>query len=141
MIADLLVLAPELPEAQLLVEVEVGEFDKAKVEEQLALNMAAWNCPIALLVTPVTTWLIRDAYEENAEPAIRATGEYPTADLLDLDSVPKTEHELLAVVHRWLENLAMSGMATSSRANARLDVTRYVLPAIVEGRVVQESRQ
>jgi hypothetical protein len=139
--ADLLVLAPELPEAQLLVEVQVGEFDMDKVQEQLALNMVAWNCPIALLVTPATTWLIRDSYEESTAPAIRATGEYPTADLLGVDHVPNTEGELLEVVHLWLETLATSGTATSSRANARVDITRYVLPAVVDGRVFQEGRQ
>jgi hypothetical protein len=139
--SDLLVLAPDLPEAQLLVEVKVGEFDRREVEEQLRVNMVSWSCPVALLVTPTRTWLFRDSYAESGDEAIEISGEYPTTDLLGLVEVSGDEHELLEAVRAWLESLASTGAVGASQAPARQDIVRYLLPAVVEGRVVQEARR
>lgn len=141
MAADLFVLDRELPEVQLLAEVKVGKFDRAVVERQLKQYMLARSCPLALLITPETTWLLRDSYQSLDESSIEVAGEYATADLLDLDEVPGSERELADRLHDWLEILAASGNPKHTRANTREDVARYVVPAVVEGRVFTEMSQ
>jgi hypothetical protein len=138
---DLIVLARELPEVQLVAEVKVGAFDRAVTERQLKRYMLARNCPLALLITPETTWLLRDSYEGSDEASIYVAGEYATSDLLDLNQVPTSERELTSRLHDWLEALAASGHPKFSRANTRDDVARYLLPAVVEGRVFTEMQQ
>jgi hypothetical protein len=139
MTPDLVVLARELPEVQLVAEVKVGAFDRAATERQLKKYMWASNCAVGLLITPTTTWLLRDSYEDLDEDAIVVAGEYATSDLLDLDQVPSSERELEDRVFMWLESLAASGVAKRSRGSAREDVSRYLLPAVVEGRVYAEA--
>jgi hypothetical protein len=139
MTPDLLVLARELPEVELVVEVKVGAFDREASERQLKRYMVARNCPLGLLVTPSTTSLLRDSYEGHGEDSISTVGEYATSDLMDLDEVPGSERELEDQVFTWLERMAASGIARRSRGTARDDVSRYLLPAVVEGRVYAEA--
>jgi hypothetical protein len=141
MAADLIVLDRELPEVQLVAEVKVGKFDRAVTERQLKLYMLARNSPLGLLITPEIAWLLRHSYEHSGEDAIVLAGEYATSDLLDLDEVPGSERELTDRLHDWLEILAASGNPKHTRANTREDVARYVVPAVVEGRVFTELSQ
>jgi hypothetical protein len=131
-LADLIVLAPDLPELRLIVEIKLGRFDQRAAIAQLASYMARSNCSLGLMVTREHTWLLRDTYE--GEDSIREVAVYDTAVLLGTAEVPDNERELEALVGQWLDTLT-SGSAASVAKEVRLDVARYLLPAVTEGRV------
>jgi hypothetical protein len=133
--ADFLVLAPDLPERRLVVEVKRRGFNRAGAIAQMKSYMLDNNCPVGLLITPEQTWLLRDTYE--GDDSIRETGVYPTATLLGIADVPDDDRELGSIVERWLESLT-SGSSEGLDEEVRWDVARYVLPAIADGRVVSE---
>lgn len=136
--ADLVVLAPDLPETRLVVEIKRGSFDRDGTIGQLKTYMAARNCAIGLLLTPDETWLLRDTYEGSGADAIKEAGTYPTTALLGLAEVPQDEAALVRAVELWLEGLT-TGSADSVRDDVRHEVSRYLLPAITEGRVASGS--
>ena len=136
--ADLVVLAPDLPETRLVVEVKRGAFDRQEAVRQIKAYMAGRNCPIGLLITPTETWLLRDTYEGSGPDAIGQAGAYPTAALLGLAEVPEDEASLVRAVEQWLERLT-SGSADGLRDDVRTEVSRYLLPAVTEGRVASGS--
>ena len=131
--ADLIVLAPDLPELRLVVEIKtrIDALDLEAATKQVQSYMQGTNCPLGLIVTPTRSWLLRDEYE--ADGSISRT-EYPTAMLLGVSDVPAEEDELELLVGRWLESLT-SGSSTGLRDEVRFDVSRYLIPALVEGRV------
>jgi hypothetical protein len=136
--ADLVVLAPDLPQTRLAVEVKSGAFDRKDAIQQLKVYMDRRDCPVALLITPERTWLLRNTYDGTGPDSIEEVGEYPTSALLGLDDVPDDERELVQTAESWLERLT-SGSAANVRSEARGDVSRYVLPAVTEGRVASGS--
>jgi hypothetical protein len=131
--ADLVVLAPELPETRLVVEVKRGSFDRDEVVRQIKEYMVARRCPVALLVTPVDTWILRDTYEGYGEDAIKEST-YSTAALLGIAQVPDEEDDLVRAVESWLERM-ISGSADALRDDLRSEVSGYLLPAVTEGRI------
>lgn len=132
--ADIVVLAPDLPQTRLAVEVKRGAFDRGEAIRQLKAYMIGKACPVALLIAPDRTWMLHDTYEDFDESSIQEAGEYSTAALLGIDEVPDDEQELVAIVEAWLERLT-SGSATNVHREVRRDVSRYLLPAVTEGRV------
>ena len=135
---DLLVLAPDLPQARFAVEVKSRPFDRERAIQQVKAYMAGRDCPVAMLITPERTWLMRDTYERTGVDSIALVGEYSTSALLGLDRAPEDERELVDAVVGWLERLT-SGSDAIVASEARADVARYVLPAVTEGRVVSGS--
>jgi hypothetical protein len=135
--ADLVVLAPDLPERRLMVEVKRSGLDHSAALARIKSSMLGSNCPVGLLVTPERTWLLRNTYE--SEDSIRVTGDYPTVTLLGIAEVPDNERELESIVERWLEFLT-SGSSDGLDDEVRWDVARYVLPAVADGRVISEHR-
>jgi hypothetical protein len=131
-LADLIVLAPDLPELRLIVEIKHGQFDQQAAISRLAAYMARSNCALGLMVTPKNTWLLRDTYE--GEDSIREVAVYDTALLLGVSEIPDDERDLEALVGRWLDTLT-SGSAADVAKEVRHDVARYLLPAVTEGRV------
>ncbi|WP_052553902.1 hypothetical protein [Enhygromyxa salina] len=132
-LADLIVLARDLPELRLIVEIKRGgHFDRPAAIQQLASYMARSNCPLGLMVTPRQTWMLRDTYE--GEDSIREVAVYDTAVLLGVAEIPDNENDLEMLVGSWLDGLT-SGSAASVAKEVRPDVARYLLPAVAEGRV------
>lgn len=135
---DFVVLAPELPETRLVVELKLGDARHEDVIDQMKRYMVARRCPIGLLITPTQAWLLRDTYEASGLESIREEGPYATAELLGLASVPENEQTLALAVEGWLESLT-SGSANVLREQVRHDLSPYLLPAVTEGRVASGS--
>jgi hypothetical protein len=135
---DFVVLARDLPETRLVVELKRNESQHADATAQIKGYMVARHCPIGLLITPTRAWLLRDTYEGSGVDAIREEGPYSTAELLGLGVVPDDEPTLALEVERWLERLT-SGSASALHEPARRDLSPYLLPAVTEGRVASGS--
>lgn len=135
---DFVVLAPELPETRLVVELKAGDARSDEVIEQIKHYMVARRCPIGLLITPTDAWLLRDTYETSGIEAIREEGPYSTTELLGLTAVPATGPALALAVEVWLESLT-SGSASVLGERLRHDLSPYLLPAVTEGRVASGS--
>jgi hypothetical protein len=134
--ADFIVLAPDVPELRLIVEIKHGHFDREAATQQLESYMKGSKCPLGLLITPEHTWLLRDTYE-SVNP-IREVAVYDTATLLGVHEIPDDEGDLEDLVGRWLDGLT-SGATTGLTQEVRFDVARYVLPEVTEGRVASGS--
>jgi hypothetical protein len=134
--ADLIVLAPDVPELRLIVEIKRRSFDRESATQQLAAYMIGSNCPLGLLVTPERTWLLRDTYEGAS--SIREVAEYDTSTLLGVAKAPDDERELEDLVGHWLDGLT-SGSAAGLAQEVRSDIARYLLPEVTEGRVASGS--
>lgn len=139
-VADVIVLAADRPEVALVAEVKGHRIeDRTPVEEQLKRYMLDRHCPVALLVTPTTTWIYRDSYRDYSEGSIEVVAELETQELLP--SPVATEMELERQLFDWLERLAASWPAAlPSGKLARAAVVEHLVPAVVEGRVVRQSR-
>ncbi|MCE7891536.1 MAG: hypothetical protein DYH12_17870 [Sorangiineae bacterium PRO1] len=139
-VADVIVLAPDRPEVALVAEVKGHQIeDRTRAEEQLKRYMLDRHCPVALLVTPTTTWIYRDSYRDYSAGSIDVVAEVETNELLP--SPATTEMELERQLFDWLERLAASWPAAlPSGKLARAAVVEHLVPAVVEGRVVRQSR-
>ncbi|MEK6609196.1 MAG: hypothetical protein AABZ30_16175 [Myxococcota bacterium] len=129
---DLLVLAHDLPEVALAVEVKASIADPAAAEAQLRHYMADRRCHVALIVTPTTSWI----YAENSAGEIERVGDFSTAVLLGRPSIPTDGRGLLQAVRGWLEGLAEGRSTLSTRPEVRQPMVRHLLPAVADGRVV-----
>jgi hypothetical protein len=133
---DVLVLAPDRPDVGLVAEVKARDLsDPAEVEQQLKRYMLDRRCPVGLLVTPNTTWIYRDSFRDYSEGSIERVAELRTADLFGSPAFvgPELERQLFD----WLERLAASWPAALPAADpAKAAVVEYIVPVVVEGRVV-----
>ena len=136
--ADVVVLAPDLPELRMAVEVKVGKIDPRRAVAQLRKYMRGRNCPVGLLVTPEQSWLLYETYESDSDASIREIGVYSTAPLLGLVRTPEDEQTLIAAVEQWLERLA-AGSTDAVDEAVREPLSHYILPAVAEGRVASGS--
>ncbi len=138
--ADLIVLAPDRPDVTLLVEVKVGAVNMPEVEKSVKEHMLFRRCGLALVVTPVSTWLYRDTFKDFSEASIEVVGQYPTTEFFNTADVPATEPDLERVVRDWLTQLASNWPAGLPTAEtSRIPVVEHLVPAVVEGRVISGS--
>lgn len=134
--ADLIVLAPDRPDLRLVVEIEHGQrLDVERVMAQVKSYMQGANCPLGLIITPTRSWLLRDEYATDGAVEV---SEYATAALLGVADVPERLDAIERLVGRWLETLT-TGVARGLEEGVRRDVSRYLLPALVEGRIESGS--
>src|ERR1700682_5778402 len=84
--ADLAVFARDFPEARLVAEVKQTDIapnaDQDPAVQQMARGMWGANCHYGLLVTPVTTYILRDDFTTQGPAAIHITDKVPTQMLL-----------------------------------------------------------
>lgn len=133
---DLIVLAPDRPEVALVVEVKAPPRNLEAVREQLKRYMLARKCPVALLVTPETTLILKDTYSDFTPDSVQSVGEVETAALLDQGGGLASARELERAVFDWLERLAASWSAALPRdPDAAKAVVDHLVPAVSEGRV------
>ena len=138
-VANVIVLAPDLPDVALMAEVKTVPGDRTLAEEQLKRYMLGRRCPVFLLVTPVTTWIYRDSYRGYSEGAIDLVADVPTEELLGAPAAVGVDLE--RQVFDWLERLASSWpSALPTNEKARAAVVEHLVPAVVDGRVVLQSR-
>ena len=97
-VGDLLVFAPDTPQVGLVVEVKATLRDRAPAATQLKTYMRLSGCPVALLVTSTSTWMYRDTYADDLDNAIETVGEFDTASLLGLESLPMVSPSTLNFV-------------------------------------------
>jgi hypothetical protein len=142
--ADLIVLAKDYPELRLVVELKSAvsqPLDQDLAVQQLARYMWGANCHYGLLVTPTSTYVLRDDFVTSGPGAIHVTDVLPTGTLLRRlgRPVPETlsEQQLEALVAEWLTRLSSSYEAVLPEDT---EVTRAFFPdivgAVAEGRVV-----
>jgi hypothetical protein len=101
------------------------------------------NCHYGIVMTPTTTFILRDNFTTPGPESIRLTDELPTAKLLSRINGPIGEspsvRQLERLAREWLERLAASYEAALPDDP---DVVRALFPdivgAVAEGRVVDE---
>lgn len=138
--ADIIVMAPDVPDVVLVAEIKQGKFDLGAVEAHLKDYMLKRRCSLALLVTPNNTRIYRDTFADFTPASVTLVGEYPTSKLLDLDPVPDDEKGLHDAVQHWLERLAAAWpSALPSSEDVRAPIVEYLVPSVAEGRVSSGS--
>jgi hypothetical protein len=145
--ADLIVLAKDYPELRLVVELKSAVSqppDQDPAIQQLTRYMWGANCHYGLLVTPTSTYVLRDDFVASGPGAIHVTDVLSTERLLGRlgRPVPQTlsGQQLEALVAEWLARLSSSYEAVLPEDP---EVTRALFPdivgAVAEGRVVLEA--
>lgn len=141
---DLIVLAAGTPRVALVAQIKLHVLDvlKAAVEAQLKRYMLASRCPVGLIVSPETTFVMVDQFESFTEASVQEGGEFNTRDFLGLDHPVASERELRAALTRWLEQLTSGWPAVlPSSPDARTALLQQVVPAVTEGRVTSASME
>lgn len=135
---DVIVMAPDLPRVELLVEVRLRPTDDefARIEAQLRRYMRARNCAAGLLVTEVQTRIYEDRYLTRSADSIEHVGTVPTVALVPVEPERASERELRRAFYDWLECLSTAQPAfLPSVPEVRQLVEKYVQPAVAGGRV------
>jgi len=144
--ADLTVFAKDYPESRLMVEIRPAlttppEEDPAV--RRLARAMWGVNCHYGLIVTPTTTYVLRDDFSTSTPESIHVTNVLSTETLFSRLVPPAptafSERELEMLTGHWLSRLAASYEAALPDDE---EVTRAFFPdivgAVADGRVVGE---
>jgi hypothetical protein len=141
---DLTVFARDYPEARLVLEVKSAvsaPSEQDKGVRQVARAMWGANCHYGLVMTPASTYVLRDDFRSSGPESIRVTDVFPTATLLGRLgwSGSESEQELERLACVWLQQLTTS---YQSALPDDPDVMRAFFPdlvgAVAEGRVVPE---
>ena len=88
---DLTVFARDFPEARLVLEVKSSLSSPPHEDpavKQVVLYMWGANCHYGIIMTPTTTYILRDDFTAPGPESIRLTDELPTAKLLSRLSRP-----------------------------------------------------
>ena len=88
---DLTVFARDYPEARLVLETKLALFRPPQEDptvKQLVRYMWGANCHYGIIMTPTTTFILRDDFTAPGPESIRLTDELPTAKLLSRVSWP-----------------------------------------------------
>ena len=107
---DLTVFARDYPEARLVLEVKSAISSPPQEDpavKQVVRYMWGANCHYGIIMTPTTTFILRDDFTAPGPESIRLTDELPTAKLLSRMSRPMGE----APSAPQLERLARSGLS------------------------------
>src|SRR3954464_8435514 len=112
---DLTVFARDYPEARLVLEVKSALSSPPQEDpavKQVVRYMWGANCHYGIIMTPTTTFILRDDFTAPGPESIRLTDELPTAKLLSrlsrpMDEAP-SEAQLARLAHEWLERLSAS---------------------------------
>src|ERR1700722_19171895 len=144
---DLTVFARDYPEVRLVLEVKSSlssppEDDPAV--KQVIRNMWGANCHYGLIVTPATTFILRDDFSSTGPESIRLTDRIPTAKLLSRVNGPVREsisgEQLERLAREWLQRLATS---YEEALPDDPEIVRALFPdivsAVADGRVVAEA--
>jgi hypothetical protein len=138
--ADVLVMARDVPDVRLVAEVKRNIRDLAQAESQLRRYMLDRKCSLGLLVTPLHTRIYRDTFADFTEGSVQLVGEFSTAEVLDVDEAPDTEHALQEAVREWLDHLAAAWPSALPKTDAaRAPVVQYLVPEVADGRVSSGS--
>jgi hypothetical protein len=143
---DLTVFARDYPEARLVLEVKPALSSPPQDDpavKQVVRSMWGANCHYGIIMTPTTTFILRDDFTAPGPESIRVTDELPTAKLLSRLSRPMGEAlstpQLEGLAREWLERLAAS---YEEALPEDPEVVRALFPdivaAVAEGRVVAE---
>jgi hypothetical protein len=143
---DLTVFARDYPEARLVLEVKSALSSPPHEDptvKQVARYMWGANCHYGIIMTPTTTFVLRDDFTSPGPESIRLTEELPTAKLLSRLRQPMTDAlaapQLERLAREWLERLAAS---YEEALPEDPEVVRALFPdivgAVAEGRVVAE---
>jgi hypothetical protein len=143
---DLTVFARDYPEARLVLEVKSALSSPPQDDpavKRVMRHMWGSNCHYGIVMTPTTTFILRDSFTGPGPESIRLTDELPTAKLLSRINGPisesPSERELEWLAREWLERLASSYEAALPDDP---EVERALFPdivgAVAEGRVVDE---
>jgi hypothetical protein len=144
---DLAVFARDYPEARLVLEVKPALSSPPQDDpavKQVERYMWGANCHYGIIMTPATTYILRDDFTAPGPESIRLTDEIPTAKLLGRLNRPMGEapsgQQLERLAREWLERLATSYEEVLPEDP---DVVRALFPdivgAVAEGRVVAEA--
>jgi len=144
---DLAVFARDYPEARLVLEVKSALTSPPQEDpavKQIKRYMWGANCHYGIVMTPTTTYILRDDFTAPGPESIRLTNELPTANLLSRLSRPMgkapSPEELELMAREWLERLAAS---YEEALPEDAEVVRALFPdivgAVAEGRVVAEA--
>src|SRR3954469_15802127 len=112
---DLAVFARDYPQARLVLEVKSALASPPQDDlavKQVVRYMWGANCHYGIIMTPATTYILRDDFTAPGPESIRLTDEIPTAKLLSRLSWPTGETpsapQLERLAREWLERLAAS---------------------------------
>jgi hypothetical protein len=143
---DLTVFARDYPEARLVLQVHSAISSPSREDpavKQVVRYMWGANCHYGIIMTPTTTFILRDDFTTPGPDSIRVTDELPTAKLLSRINGPMGEApsapQLERLAREWLERVAAS---YESALPDDPEVVRALFPdivgAVAEGRVVDE---
>ncbi len=143
---DLTVFARDYPEALLIVEVKPAAAappDEDSSVKHVARRMWGANCHYGLVMTPATTYVLRDDFNSSGPEAMHVTDVLSTAKLLSRvafsGTAPIPQPQLAFFAREWLQQLT-SFQEAALPDDA--DVVRGFFPdlvaAVADGRVVTE---
>ena len=139
-VADVVVMARDVPDVLLIAEVKRTIGDIGTAEAQLRQYMLARRCSLGLLVTPEHTRIYRDTFANFTEGSVQLVGEFSTAEVLNVDIAPPDERGLREAVREWLDRMAASWPSALPRTDAaRAPVVQYLVPEVADGRVSSGS--
>lgn len=144
---DFAVFAKDFPEARLVLEVKSALSSPPKDDpavKRVERYMWGANCHYGIIMTPATTYILRDDFTASGPESIRITDELPTAKLLGRMGGPMGEapsaQQLERMAREWLERLAAS---YEDALPEDPEVVRALFPdivgAVAQGRVVAEA--
>ena len=144
---DLTVFARDYPEARLVLEIKAALSSPPQEDpavKQVVRDMWGANCHYGIIMTPTTTFILRDDFTAPGPESIRLTDELPTAKLLSRLSQPAgqapSEQQLERLAREWLERLAAS---YEEALPEDPEVVRALFPdivgAVADGRIVAEA--
>ncbi len=144
---DLAVFARDYPETRLVLEVKSAVSSPPQDDpavKQVARHMWGANCHYGIVMTPTTTFILRDDFTAPGPESIRLTDALPTSKTLSRVSrrmnEPPSAAQLEPLAREWLERLATS---YEEALPEDPEVVRALFPEIVsavaEGRVVDEA--
>jgi hypothetical protein len=144
--ADLTVYAKDYPETRLIVEVKRGTFSPSKNDgtfRQVAQHMWGANCHIGLIVTPVSTYVLRDDFTNPGPESIRVAAVLPSATVFSRVGWPLSEAngelQIERRVHEWLKRLSDSYETALPDDPAVMSAFfPEIVNAVSDGRVIGE---
>lgn len=144
---DLTIYAKDYPEARLMVEVKPAVSAPPEQDpgvQEVARSMWGANCHFGLVMTPATTYVLRDDFTSAGPGSIHVSDVLSTGLLLRSVSLTRTEpfscQELESLARQWLERLVTSyEMALPDDPSVARAFFPDIVGAVAEGRVVAEA--
>jgi hypothetical protein len=134
---DVIVTAPDSFAVTLAAEARDEATNLDETSRPLKDYMLRMLCPVGIIFTPRTLRIYKDRFIAQSEDSIEMIGDFSGKELLKAnpEAASFEHHALESAVAHWLDELAHTGQVCVSDLKLQSAIEKYVLPAVVGGRV------